>query len=280
MAKRSRESNLLRHTGQLRSSSRQLWVGEIGESATSNAHLSRSPTPSSSLHHLHHAILTRATQATRETAVSLLDWVTKEENQSAVKKILKSIQERFDKSFRYLNPSSINRERLWRSFYLLCSSEEFIKFWSDFLTAAGIQQTPMLYQHLTTLLFNERISQAVKTESRSSYDAGPLTENEANALRYTAGYICCHLREKLEQGNHELKEELILCLMELSTHRDASSASTGNTHEEWTIRVDRGGLWYVKNTTCLLFVAIEEEVRKSVKTLLTGSGHRLTLSRL
>ena len=28
-------------------------------------------------------------------------------------------------------------------------------------------------------------------------------------------YICRHLRKKLERGNHEFKEEMILCLMDL-----------------------------------------------------------------
>jgi len=30
--------------------------------------------------------------------------------------------------------------------------------------------------------------------------------------------------------------------MELTTHKDISSSSTGNTNEEWTMRVDRGGM--------------------------------------
>ena len=116
----------------------------------------------------------------------------------------------------------------------------FSKFWSDFLKAAGAKQTPTLYQHLTTLLFNEKISQTVKTESLSPYDAGPLTENEGNTVHYIAGYTCRSLREKLERGSHELKEELILCLMKLTTCKSTSSPSKGNLHEEWTIRVDRG----------------------------------------
>ena len=43
----------------------------------------------------------------------------------------------------------------------------------------------------------------------------PLSDDEGNALHYTAGYIYRHLRKQLERSNHELKEELVLCLMEL-----------------------------------------------------------------
>jgi len=37
------------------------------------------------------------------------------------------------------------------------------------------------------------------------------------------------------------------------------------------LRMDRGGLWYVKETTFLLFLAIEEETRQCLKTL--SSSH-------
>ena len=68
-----------------------------------------------------------------------------------------------------------------------------------------------------------------------------------------------------------LAKPLVLCLMELTADKDSDVT---NTDEEWTQRVDRGGLWYVKNTTYFLFVAIEEEVRKCLKQLLKGSGHK------
>lgn len=155
-------------------------------------------------------------------------------------------------------------------------SEEFTKLWKDFLLAARVSQTPTLYQHVTTLMFNGKIIEVAKAdhESRSSHDIEPLTDNEGNALRYTAGYICRQLRKQLERSNDEMKEELILCLMEMTTSKDSDVL---NTNEEWTLKVDRGGLWYVKNTTYLLFVAIEEEVRKCLKQLLTGSGHKSTI---
>ena len=46
-------------------------------------------------------------------------------------------------------------------------------------------------------------------------EAAEMNENERNALRYVAGYVCHKLRTKLERENHELKEEMILCLMDL-----------------------------------------------------------------
>ena len=44
--------------------------------------------------------------------------------------------------------------------------------------------------------------------------------------------------------------QLVLCLMDLTANKDADAS---NTDGEWTLQVDRGGLWYVKNTTHLFF---------------------------
>ena len=213
----------------------------------------------------------KAAREAREAAVVLLDWATKDENFPTILTFLQQLQERFQGCIKYLNPSSINRDRLWQSFFILRSSEEFTKLWEKLLSEAKVNPTPTLYQQLTTLMFNEDIRKATKIESSSSQAVEPLTNNEGNALRYTAGYICRHLRKQLERSNHDMKEELVLCLMELTADKDSD---TTNTDEEWTQRVDRGGLWYVKNTTYLLFVAIEEEVRKCLKQLLKGSGHK------
>jgi len=42
-----------------------------------------------------------------------------------------------------------------------------------------------------------------------------MTDNESSALQYIAGYVCRHLHKKIERENHDLKEEMILCLVEL-----------------------------------------------------------------
>ena len=36
--------------------------------------------------------------------------------------------------------------------------------------------------------------------------------------------------------------------------------------EQWTRMLDRGGLWYIKETSYSLFCAIEEETRYCLKT--------------
>ena len=95
-----------------------------------------------------------------------------------------------------------------------------------------------------------------------------MNESERNTLCYVAGYVCRKLRTKIERENHELKEEMVLCLMDLV--KDENTRACG-TDEEWTNIVDRGGLWHVKGTTYQLFCAIEYQTREVLRALLRPS---------
>ena len=93
-----------------------------------------------------------------------------------------------------------------------------------------------------------------------------VTKHEGNALRYAGGYVCRQLRKKIKRGNHKFKE-LLLCLMALVKDRSSDHEECGN-EEEWIKLMDRGGLWYLNETTYSLFFSIEEETRESLKMLL------------
>jgi len=125
--------------------------------------------------------------------------------------------------------------------------------------------TPVLYQHLTDLLFKILIKHKYSVGDATTKQPSPLTNNEANALRYVAGYVCRHLRKKIKASAHPLKEEMILCLM--SMVKDKSDTSRGLC-EEWTDMVDRGGLWHVKENTHSFFLTLEEEIRTLLPSLL------------
>ena len=58
----------------------------------------------------------------------------------------------------------------------------------------------------------------------------------------------------------------MLCLMPLVKGGDHEELEY---EEEWTGMLDRGGLWYIKDTTYSLFLAIEEETRQCLKLLVT-----------
>jgi len=121
---------------------------------------------------------------------------------------------------------------------------------------------PVLYQHLIDIVFKCLINKHFEIVYLDQEPA-EINVNERNVLRYVAGYICRKLRTKIERENHELKEEMVLCLMELVKDGDLRGSDIGDD-EEWTNLVDRGGLWHVKATTHQLFCAIEYQIRESL----------------
>ena len=153
---------------------------------------------------------------------------------------------------------------MWKMFYQLRSSDEFIQQWSDLSVTANNPMQPVLYQHLTDLIFRILIDDHFKVEYIDQDGTSEITHDEASALRYAAGYILRHVRENLEKGHHELKEELILCLMALTKDRNSEEHST---LEEWTTLIDRGGLWHIKEVTFQLFCEIESETRACLENL-------------
>ena len=94
------------------------------------------------------------------------------------------------------------------------------------------------------------ISKITYLEQQSGSNDAKLRESEKGVLRYVAGYICRHLRQKLERESHQFKEEMILCLMDLIKGQDIEEHGID---EDWT-DLDRGGLWHVKETTYHFFM--------------------------
>ena len=94
----------------------------------------------------------KAAMEAREAAVSMLDWATRQENLPAQTNFLQQLQDNFKSCLKFLNPASINRIRLWQSFFLLRSSSKFIEMWKDFLLMIKVKPTPTLYQHLTMIM--------------------------------------------------------------------------------------------------------------------------------
>ena len=94
--------------------------------------------------------------------------------------------------------------------------------WTNFLRAANEPATPVLFQHLTDVIFrgclNEHFKILYLDEQESSAE---LTDAEKGVLQYVAGYVCRQLRKKFERESHEYKEELVLCLMELIKGQDS-----------------------------------------------------------
>ena len=94
-----------------------------------------------------------------------------------------------------------------------------------------------------------------------------ITYEEANALRYTAGYVCRSMKRKLSIANHPLKEELIQTIDAMCKDKDDGNSEdpepTASHH--WIANIDRGGLCHVKDVTYMVFVTMEENLRHHLK---------------
>lgn len=206
----------------------------------------------------------------RKVAEDLLKWSSTESGCQKLQEFCKNLYIELEKPFVvFVKSRTSNREKLWRKYFLLRSSEDFIKMWTVFLNSIDLTPAPSFYQHLTDLVFRKMMQDHLIFSSPTDSDTctvTPITQQEGNALRYAAGYVCRHLRKKIERGSHEFREELVLCLMALV--KDRTSEECGND-EEWTMMMDRGGLWHIKESTYSLFLSIEEEIRCCLKTLIT-----------
>lgn len=161
-------------------------------------------------------------------------------------------------------PHQVKRERMWEAYHKLRTSHVFKTKWVDFLKVfAPIGPCPIFYQYVTDRVFKDMVLEHFQVNAETgnrAYTETGLTYEEVNALRYSAGYVPRALRKKLERGSHPLKEELILCLYEMTedVNKDRSES------EDWVTLVDRGGLKHVNSAVFMLFTAMEICVRKRI----------------
>ena len=110
-------------------------------------------------------------------------------------------------------------EKMWGMHHSICSSDDFHTSWEKFLhESPRCEACPIFYQYVTDKVFKKlTFTHFPVTESEHHTDktTDNLTYEEANALRYTAGYVCRSLRKKIA-GSDELK----LCLEELLVDND------------------------------------------------------------
>ena len=212
--------------------------------------------------------------AARQDALTLLHWCQQEENSEEVNQFMKQVMADMSQCLAAFKRKKGGRDRLWKKYFALRTSEKFTNQWKTFLSTAQCLCTPMLYQHLVDLFFKRMLNEEFDvTPEEQTVELRELTETEANIIRYVAGYICRHLQRKLEHENHPLKKDLILNLTSMVKFNldDASGPC-----EDWLDLMDRGGLWHVRETVYSFFVSLEQEVQVQLKSpsFVKGTGEQ------
>ena len=163
----------------------------------------------------------------------MLQWCSNRDNLPTLLKFTEDLVKDLEGALVKPN-GKVLRDKVWESYFYIRSQEAFTNRWTVFLCSANSPiGTPVLYQHLTDIIFKELLREkySVSANDRDSERPGPLTVNEVNVLRYVAGYVCRHLRKKIEASSHPLKEDMVLCIMTMV--KDFNTLLSGPC-EEWT----------------------------------------------
>ena len=161
----------------------------------------------------------------------------------------------------------LRREHMWHQYHSLHISGTFKRNWTQFIHTSTQQPAdPSFYQHVSDVVFDELIKQKFPLQKKAKIQTA-ITNEEANVIRYAAGYTLRTVKKKLGTSAHRLKEEIVECIMDLLV--DEEDMEEEEVAAEWVRAVDRG-LWHIKSGTFFLFRAIEEELRSYIPETFTS----------
>ena len=142
----------------------------------------------------------------------------------------------------------LKQEAMWESFHKLHLSALLKTEWQGFLGAAlVVPETltcPAFTQYVTKEVFHNLIRDLnVVPAGGQTATPDPIREEESHALRYVAGYVCRKVKHKVESSSHPDKKDIVLFLNDLKVMEEGE--------DSWIKRIDRGGLWHVKD--CIMY---------------------------
>lgn len=173
----------------------------------------------------------------------------------------------------------VQREKMWGQYHLIRSSAAFRDMWFQFLQPLdGCTPCPIFYQFITDHVFRQLIEHHCSTSEQRQHthtNSEDLTYEEISALRYAAGYVCRAMRKEFNYN-----PEVLAAIDELIDVSDGEEEGFDGS-SNWVKLANRGGLVFVKDTTYMVFYAMELVVRKHfckerVEKLAPGSRALLT----
>ena len=155
-----------------------------------------------------------------------------------------------------------------------CSSagfetKHFLLLWENFLkTSTSVSPNPILYQFLTDSMLKQLLQTSnpvplppVDIQQES------LSYEERNALYYAAGFIPRALSKKIQRSNHPRKQDIQLCLAELTDDDGVTDEC-----QDWVNQLDRGGLNHVSSNMYMLIAAMELQLQSLLKQTINQSN--------
>ena len=168
-------------------------------------------------------------------------------------------------------PSLVQASML-TAFHRLRTREDILSVWNDFLrtcvppsfkkeSALGLQI--ILDRGLKRMIAYERRPQTMKCP-----DVADLNVNEANAVRYMAGYVAVKLLKKYKRcwKNKKVQQKheyFVLTLKKMKAHNQPGEPDSPLEYSTlWIELIDRGGLYHISDDMFRLIEGIEMVVRR------------------
>ena len=146
-----------------------------------------------------------------QAATTLLQWCQDAENEPAVsafsEKLVMDLSEPFAASSSGRRP--LNREKLWKALWSVRSSSGFTSRWIALCDKASALPTPVLYQHLTDVMFRKLVREKYQISDQTrSADATEMSYNEAK-IRSWVCYSPCVKKDKEEKSPFRKRASLL-----------------------------------------------------------------------
>lgn len=121
----------------------------------------------------------------------------------------------------------VRRERMWTAYHQLRSSDPYATDWKAFLyESIKAEMSPIFCQYVGHYVFKELIKLHHPLDPLPAVAVEPLTHAETCALRYAAGCVPRMLKKKLKKSTHPLREDILLCPLDLLDDGDKNGEST------------------------------------------------------
>jgi len=133
--------------------------------------------------------------------------------------------------------------------------DNFTSHWKEFISAVGVNTTPLLYQHVTDEIFNRLIKKpfGLHQDKDKQDEKSVLSSEHEDTIHYVGGYIL-----------HKMKiDQELLPLLEKPICTDGSD-HTGTSHE-WIKFINQGGLTDITDEAYQCFYEIEVVCRQFLK---------------
>ena len=230
--------------------------------------------------------LKKDTTVTRSIVSSAQALLTLDEDTEVhVQQLMARMRQAYSRMFlsvQHCRLAATKREKLWVMFHRF-SIEEGFEMCDSCDKALSLKAPETFWQLLMEKEFlgqlaSQQQTPHVSTTSSSDTISRQLTFIEANAVRYTAGYIVRKVERKYSRQATQEGIECTAALKDMAGKlktRDPSACGNGQRSSEWTRLTDRGGLYHVEDTVYNLFVAIELIVDKELSAIFQEKGKGL-----